>query len=516
LAEVLGAFSLASDLAMGLPAEHGLRACYISMHLAEEIELPAQEKHDLYYAGLVKDGGCTCSSSQMATFLAGDEMAAIADLVTRNQDDELAMLSWVAQHVASGASFATRAKRILDFLVHSRELERDGAAGECEVAQRIASRLRLSQGVQNALLSCVERWDGKGMPRGLRGETIPLVSRIMAVAALVEILHRAGGSKAAGKLISERKGKSFDPLVVDAFLSLSQKPSFWAALEEEQSVWETVLSMEPDSRDRYIDGAQLDDAALAFADFVELKSPRLAGHARGVAALADRISAGMKLPETELPIIRRAAIMHDVGLVTVPAFTLQKPDRALSQAEHERLRLHPYHGERILGKVPAFQSSALSVGAHHERMDGQGYYRGLSGRNIPLGARMVAAADLFDDLTHDSPGRPALEASAALEAIRQEAGSNLDPEVVQALLEELGEAGQRLRPRREAWPAGLTDREVEVLRSAAQGSTRRQVAEALFLSENTIRHHLESIYSKIGVGSRAGAVLFAVEHDLLR
>ena len=135
MAEVLGAFSLASDLAMGLPAEHGLRSCYISMHLADEIELPPQEKADLYYASLVKDGGCTCGSSQMATFLAGDEMAAIADLVTRNQDDDLAMLGWVAQHVASGAPFATRAKRMLEFLLHSRELEREGAAGECEVAQ---------------------------------------------------------------------------------------------------------------------------------------------------------------------------------------------------------------------------------------------------------------------------------------------------------------------------------------------------------------------------------------------
>jgi len=516
LAEVLGAFSLASDLAMGLPAEHGLRSCYISMHLADEIELPPQEKADLYYASLVKDGGCTCSSSQMATFLAGDEMAAIADLATRNQDDELAMLSWVAQHVASGAPFATRAKRMLEFLLHSRELEREGAAGECEVAQRIASRLQLSQTVQNALLACLERWDGKGMPRGLRGEAIPLIARIMGMAALAEIFHRTAGRKAAEKMALERKGKGFDPLVVDAFLALSGNPNFWEALEGEKSVWETVLSMEPDSRDRYIDGAQLDDAALAFADFVELKSPRFAGHSRGVAALADRISAGMKLPGTELPIIRRTAITHDVGLVTVPAFTLQKPDRALSQAERERLRLHPYHSERILSKVPAFQSSAILAGAHHERMDGQGYYRGLSGRSIPLGARIVAVADVFDELTHDLPGRPALEASAALHVLRQEAGSNLDPEAVEGLLEELGEAGQHLRPRREAWPAGLTDREVEVLRSAAQGATRQQVADALFLSENTVRHHLENIYGKIGVSSRAGAVLFAVEHDLLR
>ena len=262
LAEVLGAFSLAADLTLGLPAEHGVRSCYIGMRLAEEIEVSPEERADLYYAQLVKDSGCTCSSSQIASLIAGDEMAAVAELLSRDPSDELAMFGWIVRHVAAGAPFATRAKQVLDFLIHSREFERDGAAGECEVAQRMAYRLGLSEGVQVTLASCLERWDGKCMPRGLRQGAIPLISRIMHVAGVTEVFHRIGGPGAAKDVALARKGKAFDPQIVEAFLSVATSTSFWEGLEQE-SLWETVLALEPESRERYLSEAQLENVARA-------------------------------------------------------------------------------------------------------------------------------------------------------------------------------------------------------------------------------------------------------------
>jgi DNA-binding CsgD family transcriptional regulator len=224
-------------------------------------------------------------------------------------------------------------------------------------------------------------------------------------------------------------------------------------------------------------------------------------------------------------VIRRAALLHDIGLVAVPSFVLHKPDEGLSASEWETLRLHPYYGERILGRVRAFTPAVPLVAAHHERIDGSGYHRGLAGRDIPFAARILAVADVFDDLTHEGPARAALSADEALHRMGGETGSKLDADAVNALLATLGKAGEvQVSPHRGerlgdsakgGWPAGLSDREVEVLRLAARGLTRKQMADLLFLSPSTVRSHLEHIYAKIEVSSRAAATLFAVEHGLI-
>jgi HD-GYP domain-containing protein (c-di-GMP phosphodiesterase class II) len=223
------------------------------------------------------------------------------------------------------------------------------------------------------------------------------------------------------------------------------------------------------------------------------------------------------VPVHQVTTIRRAALMHDVGLAAVPSYTLARPREKLTQAEREQLRLHPYHAERILARVPALESAAPLVAAHHERMDGKGYYRGLAGEHIPLGARIIAVADAFDELAHDSPDHVALAPELALERLRDQTDWSLWSEAVEALAQELG-AGALVRQasRNPQLPAGLTSREVEVLQLLARGMSRREVAQALVVSEHTVRHHLEHIYTKIGVGTRVAATLFAVEHDLLR
>jgi HD-GYP domain-containing protein (c-di-GMP phosphodiesterase class II)/DNA-binding CsgD family transcriptional regulator len=522
-ADVLGALSLATDLAVGLPAEHAVRSCFIGMRLAALLGVPAEQLADVYYAHLLMDVGCTAWTSQLAGAILSDDIEARRQLVfAPDPQNPMVMMGWLAHYVAPGERGLTRVKRGVRFALHGRQFAREGFRNTCEVAHRFAQRLGMSEPVQQALLSVFEQWDGGG-PHARRGEEIPLTSRIVYATSFIEAFHSIGGRDAAVRLARQRRAKAFDPSVVDAFLTVSVQTGFWEELEQE-SAWTTVLAMEPPSPYRYLPEARLEEVSLAFADFADLKSPYSAGHSRRVAALAERLARRLALPNQAVATVRRAGFVHDVGLVAIPSFTLDKPRPALTQVEWERLRLHPYHAERILSRVPALAPLVPLVAAHHERPDGRGYYRGLTESQIPVGARIIAVADCFDELTHDAPGRPALAAAAALPQLNAEAGSGLSADVLDGLRRELGVGGQatapagtagaqkRARPR---WPAGLSDREVEILRLLARGLSRRQLASQLVLSEHTVRHHLEHIYNKLGVSTRVGAALFAIEHDLV-
>ena len=420
--------------------------------------------------------------------------------------------------MAAGQPAHVRARQLLAFALHGKEGMREGFRNTCEVAGRFAQRLGMPEVVQTALLSVHEQWDGSG-PTGARGEMVPIISRIVYATSFLEAFHHIGGRAAAIGLAQQRRGKAFDPSVVDAFLSIASEEVFWEGLEQE-SVWTTVLALEPQSPYRYIQEEKVEGVALSFGDFADLKSFYSAGHSRRVGDLAERMAGRMRLPSAEVPTIRRAALMHDLGLVDVPSFALRKPHEQLTQVEWEQLRLHPYHAERILSYVPALAPVVPLVAAHHERLDGRGYYRGLSGSQIPLGARIIAVADRFDELSHDTPDQPALDPEETLKRMSDEVGHALCPDAFEALAQELRADGSAILTRRKShppeWPAGLTDREVEILRLLAKGLSRNEVAEQLFLSEHTVRHHLEHIYNKVGVSTRVGATLFAVEHDLLR
>ena len=505
-------------MAVGVPAGHAIRSCLIGMQIADRLGLSPDQRTDLYYAELLMDAGCTAWASQFAAAIMGDEIPARREFFFYTDARKpVDVLGWLQEYMASGAPPHVRARRILDFALHGKERVREALRNTAEVAKRFAQRLGMPGEVQSALWSVFEEWDGSG-PHGARGEQAPIASRIVYATSLLEAFHSTGGRAAAVQLAEGRKGRAFDPSVVDAFLSVASDDAFWEALEQE-SVWTTVLSMEPQCPYRYLRRDKLEDVALSFADFADLKSFYSAGHSRRVGDLAERMASRMGLPAEEVRTIHLAGLTHDIGIAGVPSFTLQKPVEKLTPIEWESLRLHPYHGERILSRVPAFEAVVPLVAAHHERMDGQGYYRGLSGSQIPLGARIIVVADHFDELSHEGPERPALDADEALRRTNEEAGRGLSPEAVEALVEELRADGPVIfatrKSHRRDWPAGLTDREVEILRLLTRGLSRREMAERLYLSEHTVRHHLEHIYNKVGVSTRVAATLFAVEHDLL-
>jgi HD-GYP domain-containing protein (c-di-GMP phosphodiesterase class II) len=350
------------------------------------------------------------------------------------------------------------------------------------------------------------------MPRGLRGDAIPVVSRVAYASTYFEVFGDTVGRNAAEQVGQARREGAFDPAVVDAFLRVSRRPGFWTPLEGE-SILDVVLALKPGPPAAAAGEPALEALALTFADFVDLKSHFFAGHSRRVASLAESMGQRLRLPTSELGALRRAALMHDVGFVAVPSYLINKAPDERSRSEQEAIDGHPEQAEKVLQPIRALAAERAIVGAHHERPDGGGS-RGLPWADVPNGARIIAVADRFDELTHDQPGSPGLGPEAAVDRLRQEAGTGLDPDVVRLLEEEVG-APRRPSPARTSRPAGLTEREVEVLQLLGRGLKRQEVARALVVSDATARHHLEHIYDKIGTSTRVGAVLFAMEHGLL-
>ena len=503
LAELMAALSLATDLGMGQPMEQALRTCLIAISLGERLGLSRDELSEVYYVALLRFLGCTADAHEFAAMVGGDDIsmrAAIAPVLGRTRNE---FASQVVPKVGAGKGPLRRAQLVAGMLSSGEQQGREGVRAGCELAVNLAGRIGLPSGVRRGLASAFETWSGTGFPDGIGGEAIPLSSRLVFVARDAEILQRRGGDEAVKAAMQERGGVTYDPSVAAAFLS-----NFDALMDSAAVVspWDAVLEREPEPHP-WVPESRLDPTLEAFADFVDMKSPFTAGHSREVAALASDTSAA------DADGLRRAGLVHDLGRVSVPNGIWDKPAK-LTDGEWERVRLHPYYSERIVGRVARLEPLARLAGMHHERMDGSGYHRGSERADIPAPARVLAAADVYQAMTQPRPHRPARTRDEAAEMLRADArAGRLD---VNAVDEVLSAAGHRSAPVRRVWPAGLSEREVEVLRLICRGGTKKQAAALLRISPSTVDHHVRHIYDKVGVATRAGATLFAVENDLLQ
>ncbi len=496
LAEIVAALSLATDLGMGQPLQHALRTCLIATRLAEAAGLAPADRPVVYYTGLLRYLGCTADARLMSAF-AGDEIAAREAFATVDPGSVRDQLGWMVRHAGAGERLPRRAAMLARGLSQG---PREIYATSCEVARRLAERLGLPGDVQRALVEAFERWDGKGFPAGLSGERICAGSRVVAIARDAEVFHRIGGVDAAVEVVRARAGAAYDPALAAVFCRAAAELTATS-----EAVWDAALAAEPPPRRRLTDDG-LDATCRAIADFADIKSPWTLGHSTGVAELAEAAAWRLGL---DAVLVRRAALVHDLGRVGVPNSVWDRPG-PLTADERERVRLHPYLTERVLAHAPALASLAAIAGLHHERLDGSGYHRGCGATSLPAGARVLAAADVYHALTEARPHRP--PRSDAADTVKDEVrAGRLDGDAAEAVLAAAGERGRVERPR----PAGLTDREAEVLRLLARGNTNRAIARELAISVKTAGHHVEHIYEKTGCSTRAAASLFAAEHDLL-
>ena len=505
LAEAVGALSLATDLAMGQPLEHGLRTALLAVRTAQAMGLPEDDLVTVFYTGVLHFAGCTAESEIDARFF-GDELSARPQMIAVAFGTRLDLVTTATRVVHPNRARLARAAVMTRSAFGGVAEFRKWAASHCDVARVLGARMGFSEQVQLALRHLWERWDGKGMPGELRGEQIPLAVRIMQVAQDADMAWQQGGTELANSILAERAGSGLDPRVVAACLSLGDHAYEGLGAP---SIWDDAMLAEPGPQP-VVGEERLDACLSAIADFSDLKSMWTVGHSRGVAELAGDSAAVAGLAAEDVLLLRRAALVHDIGRVAVPVNVWAKPG-PLTRDEHEQVRLHAYHSERVLGATAGLRSLARLAGSHGERCDGSGYHRGSRAGELPLTAWLLAAADCYHAMRERRPHRPALSPTAAADELCRDADAGrLAPEAVSAVLIA---AGQPRRPVRR--PAGLSERECEVLGLIARGLATKQVARQLGISPKTCDHHIQRLYAKVGVSTRAGVTLFALEHGLV-
>ncbi|MGA7989189.1 MAG: HD domain-containing phosphohydrolase [Candidatus Dormiibacterota bacterium] len=509
LAELLAAVSLASDLAHDVPAESALRDALLTVALARGLGWTDDEVSDAYYLALLYHIGCTGAVAAQSRLGAGDDVLVRRWMSEVDFSNRPEMMRVAVTRLAREWGLTGWPQGVAALATAGRELP-DVFASIAEVAARLSQRLGASPGVTESLCHAYGRWDGKIFPLLPSGDGLSKTARLVHLVHVAQTYHQVGGADAADGVVRQRSGSEFDPALSAAWLESSHDLLVTLSVD---SAWDRVLEVEPTPH-RRVSRAHLDDVSGALADFVDLASPFTRGHSFRVAGLAETAAAHAGLSTDDAAAVRRAGQIHDLGMVSVPhrVWTKSGP---LSAAEWERVRLHPYHTERILSRAASLRVSASLAGLHHERLDGSGYHRGLRAQALSVGARILAVAEVYQSMSEERAWRPAFAPGAIARQLRDDvAAGRLDNRAVDAVLTAAGQPRQPKRSSR-SWPSGLTDREVEVLKAVTQGLSNKQIAHALFVSQATVHTHLINVYGKIGVNTRAGATLYAFEHDLI-
>ena len=513
LAETLAALSLATDLADGVPLETGLRGCLLAVGVGREMGISGEALSDVYYTALLSLLGCTSVAHAETAPPMSEEVKIRGALAGVDPTRPAELMGAALARVGRGTGPLARAQAISSILV---KVAREGAGfgkrlseAYCEVGELLAARLGLGDGVVEGIQGMFERWDGSGMPKRLAGEQIPVVARIAIVGHLVQRHVLRAEQATVGEMLRHRSKGWFDPTIAQAFL---RRADVLLATAEVDSAWDAVLEAEPEPRP-WMPVSRLDQVARAFGEFADLKTPCMVGHSNWVADLTMAAARELAFRETDVEALGRAALLHDLGRVSVSNAIWAKPTR-LSAAEWERVRLYPHYTERVLASSPSLAPLSQLAASHQERLDGSGYHRGLPATLLKLPQRVLAAAHAYQAMTEERPHRPALAAEHAARQLASEAeAGRLDREAVAAVIRA---AGHRAIRTRAAWPAGLTDREVDVLRLVAKGHSNKEVAKTLFISSETVHNHVRHIYEKIRVSTRAGVAVFAMEKDLIQ
>jgi HD-GYP domain-containing protein (c-di-GMP phosphodiesterase class II) len=508
LADLLAGLSVASDLGFGLPPETAMRSCLLATGLARKLGLSEEAVGDAFYASLLFHVGCPAYSHETAA-LFGDELTLLGAVAKTNLADPADYAATLIPEATRGLPPRARDELAGRLIRHGPTFGRLFDIASCEVASAVARRSGLSSGVQRALAEIGEWWDGSGVPSGLKEDEISLPARIARATADAAVLEDMAGAQVAVAGLRARAGSLLDPAVVAAFATNAIE------LVEDTRAGdprERLLEREPEPVAERTE-EQLREVAAAFGHVADLKLPALHGHSAGVASLASGAARRLRLDARGAATLEIAALLHDIGRLAVTNVIWEKPG-SLTAAEWEQVRMHAYHSERILATSQSLEQVAPIAGMHHERLDGSGYHRGCRGRDQPTTVRILEAADSFHAMTQVRPHREALTPEQAADQLGREARAGLlDSDCVAAVLEEAGQS--RPGRRRDLRPAGLSERELDVVRLVAEGCSNPEIANRLVISRRTAEHHVQHVYAKLGVSSRAAVALFALEHDLL-
>lgn len=434
LSELISALSHALDITEGQPEGHCVRCCWIGMHVGRRLGLDDGDLWNLYYTLLLKDLGCSSNAARICELYLTDDLSFKRDFKTVG-DSLPKVLQFVLSHTGLKAGLAERFRSVLTIMRDGEEIATELIATRCQRGAEIARLLRFPASVSAGIYSLDEHFNGEGKPARLAGESIPLYSRIALLAQVIDVFHTAGGPQAALDEIRLRAGRWFDPALVEVFEAVAEDGEFWAMLASPE-VMTAVLALEPASHTVALDDDYLDDIAAAFGQVVDSKSPYTSGHSARVALYTDLIAEALGLPAERRRWLKRGALLHDVGKLGVSNSVLDKPGK-LDADEWAAVQAHAAYTEAILSRIAAFSELARVSAAHHERLDGKGYPRGLMADDICLETRIITTADIFDAITAERPYRGAVPIPKTLEMMAENVGTAIDAQCFEALKQAL-------------------------------------------------------------------------------
>jgi HD-GYP domain-containing protein (c-di-GMP phosphodiesterase class II) len=503
--------ALAQDNAFGQPLESQLRSCLLATWICDQAGFDDDIRDTAYWVALLRYVGCTGHAHEVATVF-GDEIAIRAQTLVHDAANPAEVMRDVMAYATAGHTPEEQEQIVTMIQETAREWAVYNFSSGCEVADMLAQRLAFGPDVRAALGYTFERWNGNGYPNHAQGEAIPLPMRIVHLSHDMEAIARLFSPDQALQAAHDRRDSTYDPALADLFVAHGRD---WLDRLGETEPWDAVLALEPEPH-RVLAGAELDDALTVVADFIDLKSPYMGGHSRRCAQVAVDAGQVLGLGDDAAVTLRRAALVHDFGTTVVPNSIWDKPG-PLTRAEFDRVELHPMVTEQMLRRSPALAALNPVASAHHEKCDGSGYHKRLRADDEDLGACVLAATEVYVGLTTERADRPAFEsAEAAGELRRLESEGVLEPRASRAVLVAAGHGEPRTSAgKRQQNPGGLTRREVEVLRLAARGLTTQQISDRLYISPKTADHHIQHIYGKISVSTRAAAALWAMEHAVV-
>ncbi len=407
--ELAIAFSQGLDIAEGKAMGHAQRVCYIATMLADAVGLEAQPRSGVYFGALLHDIGVTLAASDMCRVAGVDEDALFGPSPLRSPEELRSELVF-----ADATAVA------------------DAMHQHCILGAETIDALELPEEAKSAVAAHHERWDGRGFPGALAGDAIVIEARIVAVADMAEVIIAGETNALAARrrfpaAIERHAGTALDPSLVASLLQLARGDEFWLGLHSEDLP--DMLHAMRGSLDTRKSRKRVMRFAEVFADIADAKGGHTAGHSRRTADGAEKLATSIELDAGHIEMIRIAALLHDVGLLGVPARVMSKPD-ILSVAEMQLMRQHPSNSEMVLAPLAGFEEIAFWISRHHERPDGRGYPDMLTGDEIPLESRILSVADVYSALTAERPHRGAVTGKDAKQILLGAAGTQLDPELV--------------------------------------------------------------------------------------
>ena len=431
LSEIIGPLSYAIDLAEGHPAGHTLRSCWIGMHIGERVGLDSEKLSDLYFTLLLKDIGGTGISSRIHTLFTNDDIKVksryrLVDTYNLGQ-----ALRFLWQNVAPRDSFFKRLGKIAQLALQGRQIQRGLIKFRAQRSIALVARMGLSLGVADGIRCLDEHYNGHGEPEQKKGDQIPIASRIALLAQVFDLYHSSTSLKEALNHIRLLSRTWFDPVFVSALEGLAEERTFTDPLRN-CDILHLVRDLEPAEYIVQIDEKQLNNVAEAFGEVIDAKSTYTHGHAVRVANYAQLIAREMGLPEDDARLLYRAGMLHDIGVLGISNSILDKPFK-LGADEWRRVKFHPVFSEQLLKRVDGVSELAFLAGAHHERLDGNGYPRGLKADEIPPHARILSLASAFDAIYHPRAYHPTRTCDETLAILEEQRGLAYDGECLDAL-----------------------------------------------------------------------------------